>query len=703
MQNSNSMMNNKNTAMQPGRKTMHMRSLVLFVILLFVSHLAVAENALQSVSHQRLSGDEIQITFEFSEYAPAPLSFTIANPARISLDFPNVSNNLANRNHDINIGQTRSVSTAESSDRTRAVVNLSSLISYDTRTEGNLLILTLSPSGSYSSAPVATTQTDYQTDNSYNTSSASYAGPARVTNVDFRRGANGSGRIMLTLSDPSTPINIKQQGSNIIVDLLEASVSADLQRRLDVVDFGTPVDSISVTGGSTGSQVSVKASGNYTHLAYQTDNLYTIEVKPRSDREIELEQKKEKTFDGEKLSLNFQDIEVRSVLQLIADFTGLNVVVSDSVGGNVTLRLKDVPWDQALDIILDSKGLGMRQKGNVLYIAPATEIAAREQAALQAEKQNEELAPLRTEMFTLNYADANEMATLLRSNTGGRGRGDDDNSIVSGRGSVTIDQRTNTLLVNDTDPKLEEIRNLIETLDRPVRQVLIESRIVNASDDFTKEFGINFALSNTERNSSETITNDFAVNLPASNIAGSIGLALAKIPLGTSVDLELSAAQIESNAEIVASPRIITSNKSQARIEQGVEIPYQEAASSGATSVSFKKAVLSMEVTPQITKDDRINMDLAVKRDTVGQVFNNIPSIDTREVTTKVHVENGQTVVLGGIFEQTLSESSRRVPFLSDLPIVGRAFRSNLNSDQRRELLIFITPKIIDDLSTLSQ
>ena len=678
---------------------MHMRSLVLFVILLFGSHLALAENALQSVSHQRLSGDEIQITFEFSEYAPAPQSFTIANPARISLDFPNVSNNLASRNHDINIGQTRSVSTAESSDRTRAVINLSSLISYDTRTEGNLLILTLSPSGNYSSAPVAATQTDYQ----YDTSPASYAGPARITNVDFRRGANGSGRIMLTLSDPSTPINIKQQGSNIIVDLLEASVSADLQRRLDVVDFGTPVDSISVTGGNTGSQVSVKATGNYTHLAYQTDNLYTIEVKPRSDREIELEKKKEKTFDGEKLSLNFQDIEVRSVLQLIADFTGLNVVVSDSVGGNVTLRLKDVPWDQALDIILDSKGLGMRQKGNVLYIAPATEIAAREQAALQAEKQNEELAPLRTEMFTLNYADANEMATLLRSNTGSRGSNNEDNSIVSARGSVTIDQRTNTLLVNDTDPKLEEIRNLIETLDRPVRQVLIESRIVNASDDFTKEFGINFALANTERNSSEVITNDFAVNLPASNVAGSIGLALAKIPLGTSIDLELSAAQIESNAEIVASPRIITSNKSQARIEQGVEIPFQEAASSGATSVSFKKAVLSMEVTPQITKDDRINMDLAVKRDTVGQVFNNIPSIDTREVNTKVHVENGQTVVLGGIFEQTLSESSRRVPFLSDLPIVGRAFRSNLNSDQRRELLIFITPKIIDDLSTLSQ
>lgn len=664
------------------------------VLLLCLTQSLYAENALQSISHQRLAGDQIQITFEFSEVAPAPMAFTIANPARISLDFPGVKNNLAQRSHPINIGQTNGVSTAESSDRTRAVINLSSLISYDTRVEGNRLIVTMSPSGSYDApAPVATS-------NSYDSYADSYdAGPARITNVDFRRGTNGAGRVLLTLSDPNTPITIKQQGNKIIVDLMEASVSSDMQRRYDVRDFGSPVESVSVTSGAKGSKVSVEATGEYTHLAYQTDNLYTIEVKPQTEQEAQLRKLKEQTFEGEKLSLNFQDIEVRSVLQLIADFTGLNVVVSDSVGGSVTLRLKDVPWDQALDIILDSKGLGQRQKGNVLYIAPATEIAAREQAELAAAAQNKELAPLRTEMFTLNYADAGEMAMLLQSNQTSS-RDNDNNSIISARGSVTIDSRTNTLLVQDTDDKLEEIRGLIDSLDRPVRQVLIEARIVNASDDFTKEFGINFGVSNTNTSADETITSNFDINLPATNVAGSLGLAIAEIPLGTAIDLELSAAQIESNAEIVASPRIITSNKNTATIEQGVEIPYLEAASSGAATVAFKKAVMSLEVTPQITKDDRINMDLNVKRDTVGQIFAGIPSIDTREINTRVHVENGQTIVLGGIFEQTLSEASTRIPFLSDIPIIGNAFKSNLNSDRQRELLIFITPKIIEDIAS---
>ncbi len=669
------------------------------VVLFCVTQPLYAENALQSISHQRLAGDQVQITFEFSEFAPPPLAFTIANPARISLDFPSVKNNLAQRSHAINIGQTNGVSTAESSDRTRAVINLTSLINYDTRVDGNRLIVTLSSSSSSAvAAPVANTSSY---DSGYNDNSGlSYdSGPARITNVDFRRGANGAGRVMLTLSDPSTPITITQQGNNIVVDLIEASVSSDLQRRYDVSDFGSPVESVSVTSGAKGSKVSVQATGEYTHLAYQTDNLYTIEVKPQTKQEAQLRKLKEETFEGEKLSLNFQDIEVRSVLQLIADFTGLNVVVSDSVGGSVTLRLKDVPWDQALDIILDSKGLGQRQKGNVLYIAPATEIAAREQAELTALAQTQQLAPLRTELFALNYADAGEMMVLLEAGSRG-GRGDDDNSIISERGSVTIDSRTNTLLVQETDATLEEIRSLITTLDRPVRQVLIEARIVNASDDFTKEFGINFSVDNRETNASETIDSSFGINLPATNVAGTIGLAIAEIPLGTSVDLELSAAQIESNAEIVASPRIITSNKNTAMIEQGVEIPFLEAASSGAATVAFKKAVMSLEVTPQITKDDRINMDLNVKRDTVGQLFLGIPSIDTREIETRVHVENGQTIVLGGIFEQTLSEASTRIPFLSDIPIIGNAFKTTLNSDRQRELLIFITPKIIEDFSS---
>ncbi|HID44870.1 MAG TPA: type IV pilus secretin PilQ family protein, partial [Chromatiaceae bacterium] len=402
-----------------------------------------------------------------------------------------------------------------------------------------------------------------------------------------------------------------------------------------------------------------------------------------------------------RLSLNFQDIEVRSVLQLIADFTGLNVVVSDSVTGNVTLRLKNVPWDQALDIILNTKGLDKRQKGNVLYIAPAEEIAAREKAVLEAEKEVQELAPLRTEIFALNYADAADIASLLSSQQGSR-TGSNSNSLLSSRGSVTVDSRTNNLLVQDTDEKLEEIRELINTLDIAVRQVLIEARIVNASDNFTRDLGVSFSSSDRHlHNGDLSVVTDFAINLPAANPAGTLGLALAKIPLGTALDLELSAAQNESTAEIVASPRIMTTNKNTARIEQGVEIPYQEASSSGATSTSFKKAVLSLEVTPHITRDDRINMELNVKRDSVGQVFNNVPSIDTREVETRVNVDNGQTVVLGGIFEETISNGTTRVPFLSDIPVLGYLFRSQNKRNDRSELLIFVTPKIINGNLTL--
>lgn len=657
---------------------------------------AAPSNALQSVTHQPISGDQYRIRFEFAQPPVAPVTFTIAEPARISLTFAGTANNLTKRAIKIGSGKIRSVNTAEAGGRTRAVVSLSSMVNYTTDIEGNAVVLTLSSSAKTiaQQAPAVATQVAQSQQANYIAS-----GPARVTNIDFRRNTNGAGRVILTLSDPSTPINIKQEGSKIVVDLLQATVTADQQRHLDVVDFGTPVERISINSRSNGSQVVIDAAGAFDHLAYQTDNLYTIEVKPQSRLEEALQAKRAKIYTGEKLSLNFQDIEVRSVLQLIADFTGLNVVVSDSVGGSVTLRLKDVPWDQALDIILNSKGLDKRQKGNVLYIAPATEISAREQAALQAEKQTRDLAPLRTEIFNLNYADAGQMASLLKS-TKGAGEG---NSLLSSRGSVTIDSRTNNLLVNETDDKLEEIRALIQRLDVPVRQVLIEARIVNATDNFTRELGISFGLGTVDRTTNQQVTSGFNINLPAGNPAGTIGLALAKIPLGTAIDLELSAAQIESDTEIVASPRIITSNKHKARIEQGVEIPYQESASSGATSTAFKKAVMSLEVTPQITRDDRINMELNVKRDTVGTIFNGIPSIDTREVETQIHVENGQTVVLGGIFEESKTHETRRVPFLSDIPVLGVLFRTDNNVNNRRELLIFITPKIIDDVNVLAR
>ena len=705
MQHSDIHMTNRNSSGQTApclrpQKIRYLSILLIFTLLLLPLELMAAdENALQSISHKRLAGNKLQVTLEFAHPPQQPLSFTIADPARIALDFANTRNNLAKRTHKVGIGAARSVSTAQAKDRTRVVLNLSNMVNYQTDIQDKRVIITLASGSSTKAAAAAEPEPVRSTQPVARRVAAS---TSSISNIDFRRGRDGAGRIMLTLTDPNTPITIKQQGSRVIIDLLKANIPANLQRRLNVTDFATPVDSIEAKSKGAGSQIIIKNHGEFSQLAYQSDNLYTVEVKPASKQQIAKKKKtKEKAFTGERLSLNFQDIEVRSVLQLIADFTGLNVVVSDSVTGNVTLRLKNVPWDQALDIILNTKGLDKRQKGNVLYIAPAEEIAAREKAVLEAEKEVQELAPLRTEIFALNYADAADMASLLQSQQGS-GAGSNSNSLLSSRGSVTIDSRTNNLLVQDTDEKLEEIRELINTLDVAVRQVLIEARIVNASDNFTRDLGVSFSASDRHlHNGDLSVTTDFAINLPAANPAGTLGLALAKIPLGTALDLELSAAQNESTAEIVASPRIMTANKNTARIEQGVEIPYQEASSSGATSTSFKKAVLSLEVTPHITRDDRINMELNVKRDSVGQVFSGVPSIDTREVETRVNVENGQTVVLGGIFEETITNGSKRVPFLSDIPVLGYLFRSDTKRNDRSELLIFVTPKIVNDDLTL--
>jgi len=437
-------------------------------------------------------------------------------------------------------------------------------------------------------------------------------------------------------------------------------------------------------------------------------------VEVRTIVEDEQEARGRDEYTGERLSLNFQNIEIRSVLQLIADFTGLNIVVSDGVAGNLTLRLKNVPWDQALDIILKSKGLDVRRTGNVMLVAPAEEIAAREKLELEAQQQVSELAPLKSEFVQINYARAADIAALLKA---------PENSLLSERGNVSVDTRTNTLLVQDITTKLGEVRRLVDRLDIPVRQVLIESRIVIASDNFSKELGVRFGASSLDDdgststavsgslNGASQLINDgdlqlsdrLNVNLPVANAAGSIGIALAKLPFGTLLDLELSAAQAESRAEIISTPKVITSNQNPARIEQGVEIPYQESSSSGATSVSFKKAVLSLDVTPQITPDDRIIMDLAVSNDSVGQFVpsgiggGQIPSIDTRAVDTQVLVNNGQTVVLGGIYEESIARSTSRVPFFSDLPLLGRLFRTDRNSSDKAELLIFVTPKIVSE------
>ena len=697
-------------ARAPGVAGYLSRGLGLFLLItLFGLTAAEAKNALESMSFSTLPGEQVQIALKFAEPPADPLAFTIDNPARIALDFADTNNRLQAKSQNIGVGVARSVNTAEAKGRTRVVVNLAKLVGYQTEVAGNELIVTLGGRQGAVNSSMSTARAVQAQGNS--ATAHPVGGTPSVTNIDFRRGPAGEGRIIVTLSDATVPVDLREQGGKILLDVLNAQLPANLQQRLDVMDFATPVKTIDTFMHNGKVRLVIEPVGDYEHMAYQADNVFTIEVR-ELPKQVQEKRKKE-NFSGERLSLNFQDIETRSVLQLIADFTGLNLVVSDSVGGNLTLRLKNVPWDQALDIILKTRGLAMRQTGNVLLIAPAEEIAAREKLELESQKQVQELAPLRTEFVQINYARSADIATLLKA---------PENSLLSDRGNVSIDTRTNTLLVQDTADKLVEIRKLVKRLDVPVRQVLIESRIVIAQDNFSRELGVRFGVTNVNNGTGESgspnsdfvsgnlnavtdaingdplnLDDTLAVNLPVPDPAGSLGLALARLPLGYLVELELSAAQAESRVEIVSTPRVITSNQTQARIERGVEIPYQEASSSGATSVSFKKAVLSLEVTPQITPDDRIFMDLSVNNDNVGKVFNGIPSIDTRAIQTQVLVDNGQTVVLGGIYDTENIDASDEVPFFSDIPLLGRLFRRDATDQNKAELLIFITPKIISE------
>jgi len=657
-------------------------------------------NALTGVEFSSLPGNRLQIQLQLRKPMATPRSFAIREPARIVYDLPDTKNATGKRTIPIGSGLAESISIAETPTRTRVVLNLTEIPKHFARSEGNSVVVTLGQD-------VSDTQAAASEPFSEPTAEAQ-AGPVTergLQDIDFRRGREGEGRVVIQLSDPDVPINIERVGGDVVVDLINTIVPEERQRRLDVLDFATPVQYVDILQRGNNGRIRIRPrTEDYEQLAYQSDNTVTVELKPLTIEEIEEREREQPKYTGEKLSLNFQDIEVRAVLQLLADFTGLNVVVSDSVTGNVTLRLKNVPWDQALDIILQTKGLAQRQNGNVIYIAPQQEIAAREQAELEAMAQQEDLAPLRTEYIQVNYAKANELAQILLSEGG---------SLLSERASVTVDERTNTLLVRDTSTNLEQARRLVNRLDIPVRQVLIESRIVVATDDFNRELGIRWGVSRDTTNDGEggvlapgslgveelinndTLTDRFNVNLPVNNPAGSVALALAKLPFGTFLELELSALQAEGRGEVISSPRVITSNQREALIEQGVEIPYQEASSSGATSTSFRKAVLSMAVTPQITPDDRVIMDLRVTRDSVGQLFAGVPSIDTREVDTQVLVDNGETVVLGGIYERTRNDQVSRVPFFSDLPLVGNLFKSKIKEDDKSELLVFVTPKIV--------
>ncbi|WP_413466479.1 type IV pilus secretin PilQ [Methylophaga sp.] len=678
--------------------------------LLFISSFASA-NELQSLDYSTLSGDKGVVTLTFSEVVQTPESFATDEPARIVLDFRGVSNKLSETTKQINSGQTRSIATVEAGERTRMVINLLRKLPYQIKVEGNVVKVMLNDNTSVAST-IGT-----------GTPAKASSGGNAVTDIDFRRGEQGEAKLMVALKNENTSLDVRRERGDLVVDLPGVSLPGNLQRRLDVMDFATPVNMIDSIQTSDGTRLVLTTNGKFEHLAYQSGDMLVVEVKPVVEQNAAESAESEFGFEGEKLSLNFQNIEVRAVLQLLADFNGMNLVTSDTVTGNLTLRLKNVPWDQALDIILKTKGLAMRQNGNVMLIAPAAEIAAREKQELEARRQLVELEPLYSEIFEVNFAKATDMAEILTTTQGQTTAGSSAGGFLSDRGSVVVDQRTNSLLLRDTARNLADVRKLIEKLDIPVRQVLIESRIVIANNDFTKELGVRFGTSaesgtlgagtsgsleglQVPANNLDAVvpTNqaglrgqDLNVNLPVANPAGTIALALAKLPLGAVLELELSAMQEEGKGEIISTPRVITSNQKQATIEQGTEIPYQEASSSGATSVSFKEALLKLDVTPQITPDDRIVMDLEVNKDEVGAIFLGVPSIDTRSVRTQVLVDNGETVVLGGIYEQTSRTESTRVPFFGDLPYVGFLFKTNTNEDRQRELLVFVTPKIIKE------
>jgi type IV pilus assembly protein PilQ len=669
--------------------------------------------ALVGLDYSVMTGNTVQVVFTFDEPAIEPRTFTIDEPARIALDFGETENKLQQRNMLVGIGAMQSIVSAASQKRTRVVLNLSQKTDYTTSVSGNQVTLTLAGGPGPVAVTAAATDAAAQS-GSGDASMAPISGIAKgVTNIDFKRGPNGEGRVIVDLTSTSISTDVWRENNVINVELIGAQLPKELQRRMDVSDFATPIGLIDSIQDGANIRLTITSDGDFEHLAYQTDRIYTIEVAPISKEEEEKKRKEKFGFTGERLSLNFQDIEVRSVLQLLADFTGLNLVVSDSVTGNLTLRLKNVPWDQAMDIILKTKGLDKRKAGNVILIAPTDEIAAREKLELEARKQVEELERLRTEFIKVNYAKASDMAGLLKQT---------DNAILSVRGSVSVDERTNTLLVKDTNASLLNVRLLLAELDIPVRQVLIESRVVIANDDFSKELGVRFGVSRDSQGTTgpgdagytsgtlsgiENLVNDetllqanrLNVNLPVQNPAGSFALALAKLPFGTLLELELSAAQIEGRGEVVSSPRVITADSHTARIEQGVEIPYLEL-SDGDATLKFRKAVLSLEVTPQITPDDRVIMDLDVHKDNVGETVSfgsglSAPSIDTREVQSQLLVDNGQTVVLGGIYETEKANQVTRVPFFSDLPFIGTLFKSSIEVDDRTELLIFVTPKIL--------
>ncbi|WP_462328547.1 type IV pilus secretin PilQ [Thiohalocapsa halophila] len=714
-------------------------ALVLWLALAWTASAGAA--VLQDVEFASLPGNQVEIDLVFSGSAPAPEDFATENPARIAIDFPGASSGLDRKSIPIGLGVAHSLVAIEASDRTRVVINLNDSIPYELNSRGNRVTVSLNPDRP---APLPTQARRIGTQGTARPAQRQ-APRGAVKDIDFRRGAGGEGRVLITLPSADTKVSVRQEGQDVIVDIPNTDLPQRLFRRLDVVDFATPVTAVESRGIGGDVRVDVKTADQFEYLAYQTDNLFTLEFRALTPAEKEQREREKIVYEGDRLSLNFQDIEVRAVLQLLADFTGLNLVASDTVRGNITLRLKNVPWDQALDIILKTKGLSMRQTGNVIMVAPTQEIAAQEKLELESKRQIQELAPVRSEFIQVNYAKAADFAVLLKS--------EENNLLTPDRGSVTVDTRTNTLLVQDTAAKLEEVRRLVNRLDVPVRQVMIESRVVIANDDFARDLGVRFGLSTSmgqfrdnellisggrPNNSGggpfstfnagpfgQTVEQEtdpdgntifppfnsvvefpegsnnpsLMVNLPANaNPAGAFNFMLGKVGSHL-IQLELSAMQREGRGEVVSSPRVVTSDQNEAVIKVGTEIPYQEqtGGAGGGTAVAFKEAVLKLQVTPHITPDDRVIMDLEVNKDqpNFANTVLGVPPVDTRSVSTSVLVDNGETVVLGGVYERDKTFAKEQVPWLGDVPVFGRLFKNEQRQDNNSELLIFVTPKIL--------
>jgi len=714
---------------------LNMRKFVVVLIGMMVSPLALA-STLKEINFFQLPGERFEVRMAFDTLPQTPKGYTIEKPARIVLDFPEVVSGLKERRFPLAVDNGQSAMVLTSEGRTRLILNLNDLASYTTRTDGNNFIVEVGAAKGADSGQTSRPAVEVAAKSAHQQNDA-IGNQTKITNIDFRRGTAGEGRVIVTLSNPKVSADMVGTGAGVKLSFKDAWLPPELRRRLDVVDFATPVSLVSSTQEGESSVLNVSAGGDFDYLAYQTDNEYVLSIKPLTEQEKQ-EKKKDFEYTGEKLSLDFQDIEVRAVLQIIADFTELNLVASDTVQGRITLRLQNVPWDQALEMVLKNKGLDKRQVGNVLMVAPAAEIAERERQEITTKKQLEELAPLRTEYIRVRYANAKEMFELFRgesngggaSGGGGQGGNRATGSVLSERGQGVVDERTNSIIITDTAERIEAFKRLVDQIDIPIRQVMIEARIVIANTDFERELGVRWGGIGYNENKNRII--DFAgsreglddtggtsprdwfvsnpadgksfdpeeanvVNLAVNNTNAATA-AIGVLTDNTYLDLELSALETSGYAEIVSQPKVITSDKQLAIIKSGKEIGYQETAPSGGTTTGFREAVLKLEVTPQITPDNRIIMDLIVWKDSIGQVTETgVPTVDITRLETKVLVNNGQTVVLGGVFSLEGTKGETKVPVLGDIPYLGRLFKKTIDSQFKTELLIFVTPKLMSE------